>query len=143
MTIALTVLVPFCLPVSSLPDLPNHYRNPTRPTVYKGWSEEQPNDELPSAYGSDQEEATLLLVILPPHAHASRRCETQAAQSAKLRLAFRSVDPFRALWEPDRRRRGRRTAFPCSEQRTGNKPKQSHDRESPYNFEWIFPIGDS
>src|SRR5215471_11009735 len=113
MTIALTVLVPFCLLVSSLPDLPNHYRNPTRPIVYKGWSEEQPNDELPSAYGSDQEEATLLLVILPPHAHASRRCETQAAQSAKLRLAFRSVDPFRALWEPDRRRRGRRTAFPA------------------------------
>jgi len=34
-------------------------------------------------------------------------------QSAKLRLAFRSVDPFRALWEPDRRRRGRRTAFPA------------------------------
>src|SRR5262249_31076058 len=43
-------------------------------------------------------------------------------QAAKPLLAFRSLDPFRALREPDRRRRDeeRLSRF---EQRTGNKPK--------------------
>src|SRR5438067_8424763 len=49
----------------------------------------------------------LSLFIVPPRAQASRRCETQATLSGKppALLAFRSLDPFRALREPDRRRR--------------------------------------
>jgi hypothetical protein len=62
--------------------------------------------------------------IVATRAQASRRCETQAPLGGKplALLAFRSLDPFRALREPDRRRRDeeRRSR---SEQRTDNKPK--------------------
>src|SRR6266481_9696175 len=53
--------------------------------------------------------------IVPPRAQASRRCETQATlrrHAAKAALAFRSLDPFRALREPDRRRRDEERPFP-------------------------------
>src|ERR1700746_6134 len=45
-------------------------------------------------------------------------------------LPFRSLDPFRALREPDRRRRDEER-LSRSEQRTGNKPKTRLDRKSP------------
>ena len=54
------------------------------------------------------EEKPILLFIVPPRAQASRRCQTQATLKAASRqalLAFRSLDPFRALAKPDRRRR--------------------------------------
>src|SRR6201993_3697849 len=51
-------------------------------------------------------------------------------KAAKPWLAFRSLDPFRALREPDRRRRGEERLF-RSEQKTGNKPKRLLDRKSP------------
>jgi hypothetical protein len=73
------------------------------------------NGELPSdRYADIQqarrlsfEEIPLSLFIVPPRAQASRRCETQATLGGKppSLLAFRSLDPFRALREPDRRRR--------------------------------------
>ena len=56
-----------------------------------------------------------LLSIVPPRAQGSRRCETQASlrrQAAKAPLAFRSLDPFRALREPDCRRRDEKRPFP-------------------------------
>jgi hypothetical protein len=71
-------------------------------------------------------------VIIPPRAQASRRCETQAPLSGRplALLAFRSLDPFRALREPGRRRRdGERLSR--SEQRTGYIPKQLLDTKSP------------
>ena len=55
-----------------------------------------------------EEEKPILLFIVPPRAQASRRCQTQATLKAASRqalLAFRSLDPFRALAKPDRRRR--------------------------------------
>src|SRR5580692_7274127 len=52
-------------------------------------------------------------VIIAPRAQASRRCETQAtlAASRQAVLPFRSLDPFRALREPDRRRRDEERLF--------------------------------
>src|SRR5260370_34117517 len=45
-------------------------------------------------------------------------------------LAFRSLDPFRALREPDRRRRDEER-LSRSEQRTGKNQKRLLDRKSP------------
>jgi hypothetical protein len=61
---------------------------------------------------------------------ALRNTSAAKRQAAKLWLAFRSLDPFRALREPDRRRRDEERPF-RSEQRTGNKPKRPLDRKSP------------
>ena len=74
-----------------------------------------------------------LLSIVPPRAQGSRRCETQASlrrQAAKAPLAFRSLDPFRALREPDCRRRDEKRPF-RSEQKTSAQPKTPLDRKSP------------
>ena len=61
---------------------------------------------------------------------ALRNTSTAKRQAAKPWLAFRSLDPFRALREPDRRRRDEERLF-RSEQKTGNKPKRLLDRKSP------------
>src|ERR1700731_1637920 len=54
-------------------------------------------------------------------------------------LAFRSLDPFRALREPDRRRRDEER-LSRSEQRTLSKnPKQPLDRKSPIQVRIHFP----
>src|SRR5258708_28295802 len=71
-------------------------------------------------------------VIIAPRAQASRRCETQATLGGKPPplLPFRSLDPFRALREPDRRRRDEER-LSRSEQRTGKNQKRLLDRKSP------------
>src|SRR5213592_4142649 len=78
-----------------------------------------------------------LQALVPVH-HRSARSAVKAlrnttvakAASRQAGLAFRSLDPFRALREPDRRRRdGERPSR--SEQRTGNKPKTPLDTKSP------------
>src|SRR6201993_544883 len=61
---------------------------------------------------------------------ALRNASAAKRQAAKPWLAFRSLDPFRALREPDRRRRDEERPF-RSQQRTGNKPKRLLDRKSP------------
>src|SRR5262249_30948109 len=61
---------------------------------------------------------------------ALRNPSAAKRQGAKPWLAFRSLDPFRALREPDRRRRDEKRPF-HSEQKTGNKPKRLLDRKSP------------
>src|SRR6516165_11448774 len=61
---------------------------------------------------------------------ALRNTSAAKRQAAKPWLAFRSLDPFRALREPDRRRRDEERPV-RSEQRTGNKPKRLLDRKSP------------
>jgi len=60
--------------------------------------------------------------MVPPRAQASRRFETQAplgGKAAKLRIAFRSLDPFRALREPEIRRRDEKQAYPAPNQKHG------------------------
>src|SRR6516162_7622902 len=49
-------------------------------------------------------------------------------------LPFRSLDPFRPLREPDRRRRDEER-LSRSEQRTANKPKDHLTGKAPYKFE--------
>jgi len=51
-------------------------------------------------------------------------------------LPFRSLDPFRPLREPDRRRRDEER-LSRSEQRTANKPKDHLTGKAPYRFESI------
>ena len=66
--------------------------------------------------------------IVPPRAQASRRCETQATlrrQAAKAALAFRSLDPFRALREPDRRRRDEERPIPLRTKNWQRNPKNN------------------
>ena len=74
-----------------------------------------------------------LPVIIPPRAQASRRCETQATLSGKpqAELAFRSLGPFRALHEPDCRRRDEERPF-RSEQKTGNNQNDYLTGKAPY-----------
>ena len=68
--------------------------------------------------------------IVPPRAQASRRCETTSdakAASRQAPLAFRSIDPFRALRELDRRRRDEERPFPLRTKNrlTGKAPYKS------------------
>src|SRR5436190_19168869 len=46
-------------------------------------------------------------------------------------LAFRSLDPFRALREPDCRRRDEKRPFPLRTKNCQHNPKQPLDRKSP------------
>src|SRR5437867_4412208 len=94
-----------------------------------------PDGELPSDHHADttsgirrriSKKGPVSPFILPSRAQASRRCETQASAKAACRqaaLAFRSLDAFRALQEPDRRRRDEERPS-RSEQRTISKPKE-------------------
>src|SRR6185437_96922 len=92
-----------------------------------------PNGELPSdPQQIDRHRQTLKLCkkplskfIIAPRAQASRRCETQAT------LAFRSLDPFRALREPDPRRWDEKRPFPLRTKNCQHYPKQPLDRKSP------------
>src|SRR5882757_3842168 len=80
------------------------------------------------------EEKPISLFIVPPRAQASRRCETTSdakAASRQAPLAFRSLDPFRALREPDRRRRDEKRPFPLQTKNCQHNPKQPLDRKSP------------
>src|SRR5215469_13174677 len=76
--------------------------------------------------------------IIAPRAQASRRCETQAPLGGKLQalLPFRSLDPFRALRKPDRRRRDEER-LSRSEQRTGKTKNDYLTGKAPYRFESI------
>ena len=78
--------------------------------------------------------------IIAARAQASRRCETQAPLSGTplSLLAFRSLDPFRALRKPDRRRRDKER-FSCSEQKLAINQKQLLDRKSPIQVRIQFP----
>src|SRR5580704_226259 len=61
---------------------------------------------------------------LPNTSHAK-------AASRQAMLAFRSLDPFRALREPDRRRRDEKRPFPLRTKNSQQNPKQPLDRKSP------------
>src|SRR5438105_4666400 len=65
---------------------------------------------------------------------ALRNTSDAKAASRQALLPFRSLDPFRALREPDRRRPDEER-LSRSEQRTGNKPKHDLTGKAPYRFE--------
>jgi hypothetical protein len=116
------------------------------------------NGELPSDLYEDIRQPSqtpelrrnaLSLFIVPPRAQASRRCETQATLSGKppALLAFRSLDPFRALREPDRRRRDEERPSPLRTKNSQQNPnKQSAikcptARKSPLTGESPIQVG--
>src|ERR1700757_2111870 len=87
-------------------------------------------------------ESRISRFIVAPRAQASRRCETQATLAGQAGrqalLPFRSLDPFRALREPDRRRRDEERPFPL---RTKNRLQTKNDYltgKAPYRFESRF-----
>ena len=85
--------------------------------------------QAPSDAGVRREKP-ISLFIVPPRAQASRRCETTSdakAASRQAPLAFRSLDPFRALRELDRRRRDEERPFPLRTKNrlTGKAPYKS------------------
>src|SRR5882757_5089367 len=66
---------------------------------------------------------------------ALRNTSAAKAASRQAMLAFRSLDPFRALREPDRRRRDEER-LSRSEQRTLSKTQNNHlTGKAPYKFE--------
>src|SRR5215472_13831869 len=82
-------------------------------------------------------------VVIPRVLRRQGAAKTQATLSGKplscARLAFRSLDTFRALREPDRRRRDEERPF-RSKQGTGNKPKNHLTEKLPYksaNFRFL------
>src|SRR5215831_6105328 len=75
--------------------------------------------------------------IVAARAQASRRCETQAPLSGKplALLPFRSLDPFRAYREPDRRRRDEERSFPAPNKEPPTNQKHDLTGKAPYRFE--------
>src|ERR1700751_5207256 len=69
---------------------------------------------------------------------ALRNTSDAKAASRQAVLPFRSLDPFRALREPDRRRRDEER-LSRSEQRTDYKPKLLLDSKSPIQVRIHFP----
>jgi hypothetical protein len=107
------------------------------------------NGKLPSNHHSDRRRQTLelrrkaRLPVHPPSAcsglKALRNTSLAKAASRQAALAFRSLDPFRALREPDPRRRDEERPS-RSEQRTLSKnQKQRLDRKSPIQVRIHFP----
>ena len=78
------------------------------------------------------------LAVHPPSAcsgvKALRNTSDAKAASRQALLAFRSLDPFRALREPDRRRRDEERPS-RSEQRTLSNQKHYLTGKAPYKFE--------
>src|SRR5262244_3079323 len=72
--------------------------------------------------------------IVAARAQASRRCETQAPLSGKplALLPFRSLDPFRAYREPDRRRRDEERGFPAPNKEPPTNQKHDLTGKAPY-----------
>src|SRR5262249_50342892 len=88
--------------------------------------------------------------IVAARAQASRRCETQAPLSGKplALLPFRSLDPFRAYREADRRRRDEERGFPAPNKEPPTNQKHDLTGKAPYKFvpaslrqRWPLPPG--
>ena len=118
----------------------------TDPTAYKSVARKMcPNGELPSdSQQTDLQVPTrhrgMRKARLAVH-HRSACSGVKALRNTsplggRPLLPFRSLDPFRPLREPDRRRRNEER-LSRSEQRTGNKPKYDLTGKAPYRFESI------
>src|SRR5205807_9547109 len=73
-------------------------------------------------------EKPIALFIVPPRAQAFKALRyTSDAKAARRQapLAFRSLDPFRALREPDRRRRDEERPFPLRTKNCEENPKNN------------------
>src|SRR5215467_3506489 len=79
--------------------------------------------------------------IVAARAQASRRCETQALLSGKplALLPFRSLDPFHAYREPDRRRRDEERGFPAPNKEPPTNQKHDLTGKAPYKVRIRFP----
>ena len=119
--------------------------------IQVGGAKMRPNGKLPSNHHSDRRRQTLelrrkaRLPVHPPSAcsglKALRNTSLAKAASRQAALAFRSLDPFRALREPDPRRRDEERPS-RSEQRTLSKnQKQRLDRKSPIQAPYKFESG--
>src|SRR6202163_1602578 len=101
----------------------------------------RPNGELPSDHYADRRRQTPALrreahrAVQRPSAcsgvKALRNTSDARAASRQAALAFRSLDPFRALREPDRRRRDEERPFPLRTKNSQQNRKQPLDRKSP------------
>src|SRR5437773_11236702 len=80
------------------------------------------------------------LRVLRPQ--ALRNTSAARPASCQALLPFRSLDPFRALREPDRRRRDEERLF-RSEQGTDTNQKRLLDRKSPIQVRILLPPGES
>src|SRR6267142_6453219 len=93
----------------------------------------RPNGELPSDHYADRRRKTpelrrkAHLAVHPPSAcsgvKALRNTSDAKAARRQAPLAFRSLDPFRALREPDRRRRDEERPFPLRTKNCEQNPK--------------------
>src|SRR5467141_2603388 len=101
------------------------------PTAYKFVARRCPHWRAPLGSSTDRHRDAEAMRKAPVAVHhrsacsgvkALRNTSHAKAASRQALLAFRSLDPFRALREPDRRRRDEER-LSRSEQRTGNKPK--------------------
>ncbi len=95
----------------------------------------RPNGELPSDHYADRRRQTPALrreahrAVQRPSAcsgvKALRNTSDARAASRQAALAFRSLDPFRALREPDRRRRDEERPFPLRTKNWQRNPKNN------------------
>src|SRR6202521_593280 len=95
----------------------------------------RPNGELPSDHYADRRRQTPALrreahrAVQRPSAcsgvKALRNTSDARAASRQAALAFRSLDPFRALREPDRRRRDEERPFPLRTKNCEQNPKNN------------------
>src|SRR5215470_12004133 len=117
------------------------------PTAHKSVARRSvPNGELPSdpqhtgrqapirhrSYAKSPSRSSSSLRVLRRQGAAKHKRRSAASRQAM--LPFRSLDPFRPLREPDRRRRDEER-LSRSEQRTANKPKDHLTGNAPYRFE--------
>ena len=70
---------------------------------------------------------------------ALRNTSLAKAASRQAPLAFRSLDPFRALREPDCTRRDEKRPFPLRTKNCQHNPKQPLDRKSPIQLRISLP----
>src|SRR5260370_32701120 len=100
-----------------------------------------PNGELPWDHYADRRRKTpelrrkAHLAVHPPSAcsgvKALRNTSDAKAARRQAALAFRSLDPFRALREPDRRRWDEERPFPLRTKNYEQNPTQPLDSKSP------------
>src|ERR1700722_13816992 len=101
----------------------------------------RPNGELPSGHSPDwrRQRSELRrkahLEVYPPSpcsgVKALRNTSDAKAARRQAALAFRSLDPFRALREPDRRRRDEERPFPLRTKNWQQNPKTTARQENP------------
>ncbi len=119
------------------------------PTVYKFVARRCPQWRAPLGSSTDRHRSYAKAPVAVHHRSACSGVKAlpntshAKAASRQALLAFRSLDPFRALRQPDRRRRDEERPS-RSEQRTLRKTKINPlDRKSPIQVRILFPPAES